>query len=240
VAQAKSARVVDVRALGADTRLIDLEVAPLGFVGGQYLIVNSGVVLDGGKLAKRAYSILSPDARQDRVQLAVKRVGDGPGSNFMHRAQVGDELPFSGPWGQYLPDDARPRVTWVIATDTGITAALGLLRGEKFSPQRARAELCWMKSAADYFLPDGFVREAAGIARCESAALAPVGAAARIGEARDWLRARLTGGARPDSAFLSGDGAVIGPLRDELIAAGVDAAAIRLEAFFNNPQKKSV
>ena len=57
MAVAKQAKVVDVLVLTPDTRLITLELEPLGFVGGQYLIFDSGVVLDGGKLAKRAYSI---------------------------------------------------------------------------------------------------------------------------------------------------------------------------------------
>src|SRR5947199_337345 len=78
---------------------------PLGFVGGQYLIVDSGVMLPNGKAAKRAYSILTSDADQARFQIAVKRLGNGPGSTFMHEAQVGTEIPFSGPWGKYLPDD---------------------------------------------------------------------------------------------------------------------------------------
>jgi hypothetical protein len=39
---------------------------------------------------------------------------------------------------------------------------------------------------------------------------------------------------RPETLFLSGDGALLYPLRDAL---GSDTT--RLEAFFNNPEKKS-
>jgi hypothetical protein len=43
----------------------------------------------------------------------------------------------------------------------------------------------------------------------------------------------------PAAAFLSGDGAVVFPMRDALGAAGLDLACVRLEAFFNNPEKKA-
>src|SRR5207237_425931 len=140
VAAPKSARVAHVHDVSASTRLMELEPSePLGFVGGQYVIVNSGIQLPDGKLAKRAYSILSADARQERLAVAVRKIG--PASTWLHERQVGDEVPFSGPWGKWLADDARPRRTLVLATDTGITAALGLMRGQAFAPQRAHAHL---------------------------------------------------------------------------------------------------
>lgn len=60
-------------------------------------------MLPNGKAVKRAYSMLSPDAEQRRFQLAVKRIPDGPGSDFMHGIAVGGELRFSGPWGRFFP-----------------------------------------------------------------------------------------------------------------------------------------
>lgn len=43
----------------------------------------------------------------------------------------------------------------------------------------------------------------------------------------------------PSTAYLAGDGAVIYPLRERLIAAGMRKENIRLEAFFNNPERKA-
>jgi hypothetical protein len=80
-------------------------------------------------------------------------------------------------------------------------------------------------------LPDAFVEAAlpAGVTyRRES--LPPVGHPERLPEA-----ARIAGGLGGfDSLFLSGDGAVIYPLRDQLFGGA------RLECYFNNPAKKSV
>lgn len=229
MAQQKEARVVSVVPLSATTRMLELEpAAPLDFVGGQYVIVNSGIQLADGKLAKRAYSILSSDARQDRVSVAVKNI-DGPGSAWMHARAVGDVLPFSGPWGKWMPDDAQPRRTLVVATDTGITAALGLVSARAFAPQRAAALLVWL-AADDYFLPEAIVRAflPAGVG-WRRAELPPVGHPERLAAAAQALE---NVGAF-DSVFLVGDGDVVYPLRDRKFA---DA---RIECFFNNPQKKS-
>jgi ferredoxin-NADP reductase len=210
MATAKTARVVRVEPVGRDGRLLEFEPAePLGFVGGQYVIVNTQIVLPGGKIAKRAYSILSSDRDQRRFQIAVRRLGDGPGSTFMHSLSPGDEVLFSGPWGKFLPDDSRPRRTLVVATHTGITAALGLVRGERFAPQLATTTLVWLHR--DPFL-------SAEVA--QSLISAPID---------DAIPAE-----RPESAFLCGDGAVIYPLRDALAPADV-----KLEAFFNNPERRA-
>jgi ferredoxin-NADP reductase len=238
MAQAKIATVVDARTLGPDTRMLELEVPPLGFVGGQYLFVNPGVLLPNVKPAKRAYSIVSADERQDRVTFVVKRLETGPASTFLHTAPIGASFEFSGPWGKYLPDDARPRRTLVVATDTGITAALGLVRGKAFAPQRPHAELLWLVESNAYFLPEAFVREASTI-RLRMEPVPPVGHPERVATADGWLRTVLDGAPLPESVFLSGDGALLHPLRDRLAQAGVPQGAIRLESFFNNPERKA-
>jgi hypothetical protein len=231
VAQQKEARVVHVAEVSETTRILELEPAErLDFVGGQYLIFNSGVVLGDGKLAKRAYSIVSPDERQERIAVAVRNLG-GPGSQWMHARAVGDVLPFSGPWGKFLADDARPRRTLVMCTDTGITAALGLVRGRAFSPQVGGAELVWLVESDHYFLSEGFVRAAlpAGV-RLSCGLLPPVGHPERLAVALQAAEPRVG----CQSVFLAGDGAVLYPLRDRFFG---DA---RIECFFNNPAKKAV
>ena len=55
----KTARVVGSREIAPGTKVLDVALADgtdIGFRGGQYVIVNTGVMLPEGKLAKRAYS----------------------------------------------------------------------------------------------------------------------------------------------------------------------------------------
>src|SRR6266567_602097 len=100
MAIAKIARLVSVADAAGDTRHLTLEMVDppaLDFVGGQYVIVDSGIVLPSGKAVKRAYSILSADDDQARFELAVMRLPSGPGSGFLHEQPVGAEIRFSGP-----------------------------------------------------------------------------------------------------------------------------------------------
>ena len=242
MAQPRVARLVKAEHLGPEARVLRfaLTLGEVGFSGGQYIIVNTGIELAGGKLAKRAYSILSSDNDQGEFQIAVRRVGEGPGSNFMHRIEVGAELTFSGPWGKFVcnGEAAGPRL--VFATDTGITAALGLLQGLRSRALADATKAVWLIESDDYFLPPAFVRSLLE-RRCQNfgvAASRKVGDATRVDGARAMLERSLESTV-PSTAFLAGDGAVIYPLRERLVAAGMRKENIHLEAFFNNPERKA-
>jgi len=95
----KTARIIAATDVAEGTRHLTvemIELPSLGFVGGQYVIVDSGIVLPSGKAVKRAYSILSADSDQSRFELATMRIPDGPGSGFMHEQPIGAEIRFSG------------------------------------------------------------------------------------------------------------------------------------------------
>jgi ferredoxin-NADP reductase len=242
MAQPRIAQLVKAERLGPEARVLTFALAEseIGFAGGQYIIVNTGIELAGGKLAKRAYSILSSDADQSEFQIAVRRIGEGPGSNFMHRIEVGAELPFSGPWGKFVAngESAGPRL--VFATDTGITAALGLLQGQRSRALADATTAIWFVESDDYFLPPAFVQNLLRRS-CQNfgvAAAREVGDATRIGSALAMLERSLES-ILPSTAFLTGDGAVIYPMRERLIAAGMQKENIYLEAFFNNPERKA-
>jgi len=234
MANARIARVVDAQLVAPHARVLELELPPgdeMGFQGGQYIVVNSGVTLPSGKLAKRAYSLVSTDAEQRRVRIAVKRLPDGPGSGFLHEIAIGAEVAFSGPWGSFVATaDAAPG--FVFATDTGITAALGLVNGRAFAARRAHTQLVWATDTLDYFLPEAWLHD--------------LGVPARrvlLGRERieDAVKLAFEQHAREpfEDAWLCGDGKLIHPVRDALIAAGLPESRVRLEAFFNNPQKKA-
>src|SRR5689334_15400286 len=146
----KSARLLAAESVGSKARRLSFEMtdpAELGFVGGQYIIIDTGLTLPNGKAAKRAYSIASSDVDQTRFELIARRIDGGVCSNYLHELEVGATLKFSGPWGKFLPvpgngvypaadgvtpagvaipassvtPSSRPAsdgATWVIATDT--------------------------------------------------------------------------------------------------------------------------
>lgn len=241
MAVAKIAHVVGTERLGPDTLLLDLcATEPLGFVGGQYLILDSRIVLPSGKAVKRAYSLLTGDAEQRNFQLAVKRIPEGLGSAFVHGLTAGTDISFSGPWGKFCPREGASGRTLILATDTGITAALGFLRATRFAPLLPQALLIWLRASAEYFLPEEFVREqipaACGEVRIE--AIPGVGHQDRIPHASAILREVLLRDDL-DQAFIAGDGAVNQVLLDDLVAAGVAVSKDQVESFFNMPKKSA-
>jgi ferredoxin-NADP reductase len=236
---ARSARVVDIQAVNADSRLLRLACSePLGFIGGQYVVVDTGLVLPSGKAIKRAYSISSSDEEQAHVQLAVKRLPAGPGSNFMHGLELGAEVRFSGPWGKLFPADGASGRSLLFATDTGITALLGLAQSARFKPLLARAVLIWLRPHPEYFLSEALVRAQlpAALAEVHVGTLPAIGDSARLAHARAMLRDVLVR-TRLAQAFVAGDGAVNYTLLDDLHAAGLPASRDSLESFFNLPKK---
>lgn len=237
-----SAKVSNCYALGPETRRIDLRIEgePMGFIGGQFIIVDSGLTHPDGRAAKRAYSFVTPDVQQGAFSLIVRRIGPGLVSNFMHNLHPGDEISFSGPWGKFVPPgvDTAAKSMMLIVTDTGITAALGLLNASRFEPFLHRTTLVWLRECERYFLTD---------AQC--AELIPEGlAVSRIlpaptvdSKERTMLAYRLIDdllAPTPGHAWLAGDWAVMSAVNDFLLKNGVTGDRIRIEPFFHYPVKQ--
>lgn len=241
MATPRFARVAAAQPFGDGTRMIELVPdEPLGFTGGQYVIVDTGKTLPTGKACKRAYSVLSADGAQDRFRIAVKRIPGGVASSHLHDVEVGSTVQFSGPWGKLMPAVGATGRTLVLATDTGITAALGLVQSARFRSLAPTTLFVWLEPEGDGFLPRALVREMLpldlGEVRFDT--LPPIGDAARIAPARAILRELLDAGPLAQ-AFIAGDGLVNYALLDELIAAGVTATRDSVESFFNMPKKST-
>jgi ferredoxin-NADP reductase len=230
----KRLRIVRARALGVRTRALAVECIEGGAferAGGKYVIVHTGLVV-GDKAIKRAYSLVPAGGAPHTYELVVKRLDGGRGSQALHDAPVGTELPFSGPWGKLVPDGGLAPRTLLVATDTGITSALGIVEQH---PKRL-AEVVWLREADDPFLTAELVRarvERAG-ARFVSAAIPPVSAAQRAEVAHALVDARLRE-LSPTLVIAAGDGHVVHPLVDHL-----RPVETRIECYFHNPDRKSV
>ncbi len=239
----RTARIERVEQLSPHTRRFTLAMSEgeaLGFKGGQYIIIDTGLPLPGGKVVKRPYSIVSCDAEQTRFELAVRKIDPGPGSAFMHALGEGASVSFSGPWGKLVSDvGAEDASTLIVATDTGITAALGLVQATALRPYAERTSLLWLVRAHDDFLPASFVTQRLPAGCSIHVGLVPtIGHPERALAARDHLQ-RWRGDRRVERAFLVGDGAVLFALRDALATLDVDDGCIGIECFFNNPARKA-
>lgn len=109
VAKVKSARLVT-----ADTREVILSLAAgetIDFRPGQYVQV---FVPEQKEKVFRAYSLASPPSRNHEIELLIRLIPGGLGSSYMHSVQVGDEVRFTGPYGEFiLNEDANTELICV-------------------------------------------------------------------------------------------------------------------------------
>jgi ferredoxin-NADP reductase len=160
----------------------------------------------------------------------------------MHRLEPGQVLPFSGPWGKLGPaDGAEGGRTLVLATDTGISAALGLVQAARMRPLLPQTTFVWLQAEGDDFLPAPVVRAQIPPAcgAVQIAALPPIGHPERVPHARALLAAELALPGGLARGYISGDGTVNYALLDDLIAAGLPATRDSVESFFNMPKKSA-
>lgn len=246
MASVKQARVIQLEKWQDDVcRIVCEIIGPevLGFKGGQYIIVNSGKTLPNGKLGKRAYSILSSDTEQQRFELAIKKIPQGVGSGFMHELKVSDVFEFSGPWGKYqaAQGNQEQRVL-CIATDTGITAALGLLRAQALKSFLGGSKLIWVISSLDYFIPVPFVQSwlPQSLSFQWVFSVPVVGDESRMVSIEE-KTAQIMGDQIFTKIYLSGDGRVLRKLKDGFLMSGdYREDQIVVEPFFHHESLKSV
>ena len=149
-------------------------------------------------------------------------------------------MEFGGPWGKVFGDGLAPSARRLfVATDNGLTAALGFLNSEEQAGYLESIELLWFRpsgwgacSALESRLPSGL--GAFGVLDCPL-----VGDGGRAGKVEREVLAHVAGGGGAEayaSAWLVGDGDVVVPLGAALEAAGLEAEALRrIECFFHAP-----
>lgn len=237
----KTLRIVSSRADGAATRVLTIaEMGGEGFgaIGGKYVIVHTGLVR-ADKAIKRAYSLMPGEAGEGRAEIAVKRIGEGAGA--LHAAELGAEFTFSGPWGKLIPEDGLAERTLLVATDTGITSALGVVEQAARSGRASALAVLWLTGPGEAFLSPAAVRtriERAG-ARLSAAVIPDVGDAGRLAIALAHVEA-LAHESSATHVIATGDGAVVHPLKALLPNSVAAVRDVRCECFFNNPEKKTI
>jgi ferredoxin-NADP reductase len=142
--QSHVARLVKSVALTEFTKHLEFEVpgAPhFGFVAGQWLSAQERKP-DGEEIT-RAYSIASPPNGSNRFALCLNRVVDGFMSNFLCDLEVGAEVPFQGPFGNFILKPPM-RDTLFIATGTGIAPFRSMLHWVLADPSRHQGRQLWL------------------------------------------------------------------------------------------------
>lgn len=76
----------------------------------------------------RAYSMADPSSPYGELTLVFDRVSGGIGSNYLYRLKSGDEIPVSGPYGNFVLPMPLDRELLFIARYTGLVPVRCLLK----------------------------------------------------------------------------------------------------------------
>lgn len=223
--------------LGNDSYKLTFEVNEgLGFLGGQYIIIDSKMPIDEKKNYKRAYSIISSESEQRRFSLVYKRISNGIVTNgFLNEIKAGTEIQFSGPWGKFLKEEeyAKEGENLILATDTGIVSAISFLQSAKIKDRLQEVTLKWFVPSDDYFLKFDLVKALIpkNIGNFEIITCPEYGV-----DRTDKFYTQIENVLRGSSAksfYLCGDGRVVKNGRALLLEEGVPDVQIGTQTYFN-------
>lgn len=244
MATPKKAKLISKKVFNNDSCLLKFSAdGELDYVGGQYIIVNTGMKDVGGNDIKRAYSLLSPDKDLTNFEICVKSLPGGHASPYLLKLEENAEIEFSGPWGKFLKNPLWPAEghSLIVVTDTAITAALGLIHSKKMKPFLPRCHLIWMVTDTLYFMPFEFVnhRIPDDFFDFQIVQISPIGDPNRIIESLNIIEQKLEYTPLPKNVFLAGDGSVLREIKNNLEARGVQSEFLNLEPFFNKLKEES-
>jgi NAD(P)H-flavin reductase len=145
-----------------DTRELQLElITPdaIHFRPGQYV----QVFVPGVKETTfRAYSIASPPSVQNQIELLVRLIPNGLGSGYLHRGQPGDDVRFTGPYGDFVLDPSAELIC--IGGGCGMAPMRSILR---HVAEASPTQRCWLffgaRTAEQVMYQNDFERLATGV-----------------------------------------------------------------------------
>jgi ferredoxin-NADP reductase len=94
-----------------------------------------------GRDLRRAYSIASsPD--QKSVELCIKLVDGGPGSNYLNNLKPGDTFRGYAPYGDFTHEVKPDRHVFMISTGTGIAPFRAMIMSEHYRQNAPKSTRC--------------------------------------------------------------------------------------------------
>lgn len=104
---------------------------PVEFKAGQFISVIVPGAGPGGRNLRRAYSIASaPHVRP--IELCVKLVDGGPGTNYLHGLKEGATFQGVAPYGDFVYQTTPNRHACFISTGTGIAPFRSMMQSKQY------------------------------------------------------------------------------------------------------------
>jgi ferredoxin-NADP reductase len=113
----------------------------LPFEAGQFVSVIIPGAGPKGRDLRRAYSIASPP-ESPALELCVKIVEEGPGTQFLYRLRPNDQLRVVAPYGSFVYQKQTERNICFIATGTGIAPFRSMVMSKAFQEELPPKSFC--------------------------------------------------------------------------------------------------
>ena len=114
---------------------------PMPFDAGQFISIVIPGAGPNGRDLRRAYSIAS-SPETNPVELCVKRVEEGPGTNFLYNLRFGDTFRGFAPYGDFIYEKHEKRHVYFIATGTGIAPFRSMIQSGKYKAHPPKTLTC--------------------------------------------------------------------------------------------------
>ena len=206
---------------------------PVQFEGGQFVSVVVPGAGPNGRDLRRAYSIASePSARP--IELCIKLVDGGPGTNYLNDIPVGQSFKGVAPYGDFVYEPKAGRHAVFIATGTGIAPFRSMAMSElyKKSPPASALILLGVRTE-DEILYNDEMSKIPG-AQWVPTVSQPTGPWKGFkGRVTDYLRTLPAGFPWTETEFyLCGNGAMITEVKAILAEKSVQKESIHTEKYY--------
>lgn len=115
---------------------------PLTFKPGQFVSIVIPGAGPNGRDLRRAYSIASaPIVRP--IELCIKLVEDGPGTNYLKGLKVGETFKGFAPYGDFVYKKNISKNVCFISTGTGIAPFRSMILSQEYKDFPPKSAYCW-------------------------------------------------------------------------------------------------
>lgn len=204
------------------------------FEAGQFISVVIPGAGPKGRDLRRAYSIASgPETRP--VELCVKLVEEGPGTNFLYKLKEGDTFRGFAPYGDFVYEPKPGRHACFIATGTGIAPFRSMVTSKAYQEQPPASALCLLGvRQQDELLYLDSMAQMDGLKWVSAVSQPSTNWSGYKGRVTDYIRNEL-GAEYPwkeTEFYLCGNGGMISEVKAILADRGVEKDSIHQEIYY--------
>ena len=206
---------------------------PLEFKGGQFISIIIPGAGPNGRDLRRAYSIAS-DPKVRPVELCIKLVEGGPGTNYLYKLKAGDQFRGLAPYGDFVYKTSSTRHAIFIATGTGIAPFRSMLLSDAYQGQKPKSATVLLGvRTEDELLYTECLAKTEGL-KWVSAVSQPTSAWTGFkGRVTDVMRDPASGiDWLNTDYYLCGNGQMITEIKTLLAEKGVEKSAIHQEKYY--------